>query len=55
MPDITKCTNARCAKKSECYRFTSEPSTYSQSYDIFAPDDNTLENFSCDMYMEVVK
>jgi len=52
MPDITKCTNARCAKKSECYRFTVEPSSYAQSYDIFAPDNNTLDNFSCDMFME---
>lgn len=48
MLDITKCTNSRCIKKSDCYRFTSPPSDVNQSYDIFVPDDNTEENFSCD-------
>ena len=51
MPDITKCTNNRCLKKSDCYRFTSVPSDGNQAFDIFAPDRNTEEDFSCDMMM----
>lgn len=49
MPDITKCTNARCVAKSECYRFTSPPSDANQYYDIFVPDVNLREGFKCDM------
>lgn len=52
MPDITKCTNSRCIKKTDCYRFTSPPSDVNQSCDIFVPDLNTEENFSCDMMMK---
>lgn len=53
MPDITKCTNARCVAKSDCYRFTSPPNDANQAFDIFVPDVNLRDGFSCDMYMEV--
>lgn len=52
MPDITKCSNNRCARKTECYRFTSEPSDANQAFDIFVPDVNVLDGFSCDMYLQ---
>lgn len=52
MPDLTKCTNARCVAKSDCYRFTSPPSDANQSYDIFVPDVNLRDGFSCDMYLQ---
>jgi len=52
MPDITKCTNNRCARKSDCYRFTSVPSDAHQSYDIFVPEVNVVEGFRCDMYLQ---
>lgn len=49
MPDITKCTNNRCVKKMECYRFTSVPSSANQAVDIFVPDVNLRDGFKCDM------
>lgn len=52
MPDITKCTNARCVAKSDCYRFTSPPSDGNQAFDIFVPDVNVLDGFRCDMYLQ---
>lgn len=52
MPDLTKCTNARCVAKSDCYRFTSPPNDANQSYDIFVPDVNLRDGFSCDMMMK---
>lgn len=54
MPDLTKCTNSRCVKKWDCYRWTCDGDIL-QSYDIFAPENNTVENFSCDMFLEVRK
>lgn len=47
--DLTKCTNARCAAKFDCYRFTSPPSSANQHYDIFVPDVNLRDGFKCDM------
>ena len=32
MPDITKCEGRQCELKDTCYRYTSEPSEYRQSY-----------------------
>ena len=49
MPDLTKCTNNRCVKKLECYRFTSVPSSANQAFDIFVPDVNLRDGFRCDM------
>lgn len=51
MPDITKCTNARCVAKSDCYRFTSVENYGNQYYDIFIPDVNLRDGFRCDMMM----
>ena len=52
MPDITKCTNARCVAKSDCYRFTSVENYGNQYYDIFVPDVNLKDGFRCDMYLQ---
>ena len=41
-------------EKWDCYRWTCEGDIL-QSYDIFAPENNTVENFSCDMFLEVRK
>ena len=49
MPDLTKCTNNRCVKKLQCYRFTSVPSSANQAFDIFVPDVNLRDGFRCDM------
>lgn len=32
MPDIAKCRGTNCPLKDTCYRFTSRPSMYMQSY-----------------------
>lgn len=39
MPDISKCQSVECPKRLECYRYTSEPSQYLQSYFIDTPCD----------------
>lgn len=51
MPDITKCTNSRCVKRLDCYRFTSVPSLPVQAVDIFVPENNNADGFRCDMMM----
>jgi hypothetical protein len=37
MPDITKCKGNNCLLKVNCYRYTSEPSEYHQSYFVEEP------------------
>ena len=32
MPDITNCEGRQCELKDTCYRYTSEPSKFRQSY-----------------------
>jgi hypothetical protein len=32
MPDISKCIGRQCELKETCYRYTSKPSEYRQSY-----------------------
>jgi hypothetical protein len=32
MPDISKCIGRQCELKETCYRYTSKPSEYKQSY-----------------------
>ena len=32
MPDISKCTDINCPLSKKCYRFTSLPSKYMQTY-----------------------
>lgn len=49
MPDISKCEGGDCKKKEACYRFTSEPSEFRQSY-FSAPPLN--EDGTCDHYWE---
>lgn len=46
MTDITKCTNTECKLSDTCYRFTSQPSEYQQSYARFEPFLN-----KCDKYI----
>lgn len=45
MPDITKCEGTNCPLKERCYRYTSQPSEYLQSYFIGTPvkKDGTCE------------
>ena len=53
MPDITKCTNVQCPLTVSCYRFTSKPSEYNQSYAMFEPIiDEVLDEVECKMYLE---
>lgn len=51
MPDITKCSNSRCVKRLNCYRFISVPSSPVQAVDIFVPENNNVDGFRCDMMM----
>lgn len=45
MPDITKCLNAECSMREQCYRWTAPSSNY-QSVAFFKPTtDNECENF----------
>jgi hypothetical protein len=37
MQDITKCKGDTCPQKETCYRFTSKPDTYRQSYFVKPP------------------
>lgn len=37
MPDISKCSGEDCEVRDTCYRFTSKPSEYRQSYFTIAP------------------
>lgn len=47
MPDISKCEGEGCQIKETCYRFTSEPSEFMQSYFMNAP---IKEDKTCDYY-----
>ena len=46
MPDITKCNGEGCPIKEKCYRYTSEPSEYYQSYFTNAP----IKDNKCEYY-----
>ena len=48
MPDITMCEGQGCELRSTCYRYTSTPSKYSQSYFIESP----IKDGKCDEYWE---
>jgi hypothetical protein len=50
MPDITKCKGDNCDKKESCYRFTSKPSEFRQSYFTTPPMD---DDGSCGYYWEI--
>jgi hypothetical protein len=46
--DISKCDNANCDMRNKCYRYTSDPNPYWQSYSEFTPIGNV-----CDGYWEI--
>jgi hypothetical protein len=50
MPDISKCNGYRCPLKSKCYRFTSTPSPYWQSY-MEQPGKRIGRKWVCDYFM----
>jgi hypothetical protein len=54
MPDITMCENKDCPLASRCYRRVAEPSSYSQSYAMFVPDDdeNCSHFWDVDRYLD---
>jgi hypothetical protein len=45
-PDIAKCWGTNCPYKETCYRYTSEPSEYMQSYFTEQP----IKDGKCYMY-----
>lgn len=49
MPDIAKCLGTGCPYKETCYRYTSEPSEYMQSYFSVPP----IKDGKCEMYWGV--
>ena len=52
MPDITKCEGRQCELKDTCYRYTSEPSKYRQSYFTSPPlYINQLGEHQCEYYI----
>jgi len=52
MPDITKCTNEDCISNTTCFRYTSNPSPFNQSYARFTPTGNVGE---CEKYIQDVE
>jgi hypothetical protein len=46
MLDITKCSNENCPQKETCWRWTSPPDKYWQSYSLFEFDDG------CEFYWD---
>ena len=52
MPDITKCAGRQCELKETCYRYTSEPSKYRQSYFTSPPlYINQIGEHQCEYYI----
>jgi hypothetical protein len=52
MPDITKCEGRQCELKDTCYRYTSEPSKYRQSYFTSPPlYINQIGEHQCEYYI----
>ena len=52
MPDITKCEGRQCELKDTCYRYTSEPSKYRQSYFTSPPlYVNQIGEHQCEYYI----
>jgi hypothetical protein len=52
MPDITKCEGRQCELKDTCYRYTSEPSKYRQSYFTSPPlYINKIGEHQCEYYI----
>lgn len=51
MVDITKCEGIDCPIKKDCYRYTSQPGEYRQSYYVISP----YEDGKCDCYWKLGK
>lgn len=52
MPDITKCEGRQCELKETCYRYTSKPNEYRQSYFTSPPlYINQLGEHQCEYYI----
>jgi hypothetical protein len=52
MPDITKCEGRQCELKETCYRYTSEPSKFRQSYFTSPPlYINQIGEHQCEYYI----
>jgi len=49
MPDFTMCQNNECPQADNCWRFGCPPSKF-QSYQIFQPEQDDEENFSCPFF-----
>lgn len=52
MPDISKCRNSQCPLKEKCYRWTSPPSEYRQSYVNFQFKVDEKGNVVCESLMK---
>jgi hypothetical protein len=52
MPDISKCEGIDCPLKTKCYRFTSTPSEFWQTYSDFTPELNE-EKTECSYFLEI--
>ena len=53
MPDITMCTNSKCVKRKECFRFCATPKEFNQSYQLFEPKNNLIYGFECDKFIKI--
>jgi hypothetical protein len=52
MADISKCSNENCSMKQKCLRYTVDPNKYHQSYTLFIPKRNSVENFNCELFLK---
>ena len=46
------CSNGKCPKKAECYRFTAKPSDFVQAYTLFIPEEDSEGDFECSKKIE---
>lgn len=51
MPDISKCSNKKCIMKKLCFRYTSTPNEFRQSYNSYEPKNNTEASFKCESFV----
>jgi hypothetical protein len=50
MPTLTKCSGKKCSIKEKCFRYTSVPKHFNQSY---FPEVPLKENGTCDYFLQV--
>ena len=56
MTDITKCEGTGCPIKENCYRYTSKPNEYRQSYFVEVPyKDDECDHFWCENQEQICK